>query len=406
MTWRRASLGWMGVCAGALVWAACTATSSDDDEKSSKSGAGAGSGEGGLEFTGSGGNGTGSSSGGACAGEDYTAEEQPLDMYIMLDQSGSMGTASGSGTYWSEVTGALSAFMAQPATAGIGVGIQYFPIETGLQCPLACFTDLDCGVMCGPCFGAVPQFNFPGFCLNAGASSCNVADYATPEVPIQVLPGAASAINASMAAHSPSGNTPTSAALDGAISYARSHASATPGHVVIAVLATDGDPTDCDTNLNNIQAIAANGLAGSPSILTFVIGVGSALQNLNAIAQAGGSGQAFIVDTSQNVEQQFLDALNQIKGSALGCTYAIPLPSSGQPDYDHVNVEFTPSGGSPQTIPFVGSQAACPGDGNGWYYDDPQSPTQIILCDGICQTVSGDDMGSIKIRLGCATVVN
>lgn len=404
MTLRSTSL-WMGAAAAALVWAACSASNSDDDE-SSESGSGAGSGQGGLDFTGSGGGDTGSSSGGACAGEDYTAEEQPLDMYIMLDQSGSMDGTTASGTRWSEVTGALSAFMAQPATAGIGVGIQYFPIETGLMCPLTCFSDIDCGSMCGPCFGALPQFNFPGFCMNAGSSSCDVMDYATPEVPIQVLPGVATAINTSMAAHGPSGNTPTSAALDGAISYARSWASATPGHVVIAVLATDGDPTDCDTDLNNIQAIAANGVAGTPSILTFVIGVGSSLQNLNAIAQAGGSGQAFIVDTNQNVEQQFLDALNQIKGSVLGCTYAIPLPTSGQPDYNQVNVEYTPSGGSPQTIPFVGSAAACPGDGNGWYYDDPQNPTQIILCDGICQTVSADDMGSIKIRLGCATLVN
>jgi hypothetical protein len=379
----------LAIAAG--VVGACSAIDNEDDSNSSAAGLnGSGNGSGGgLLTTGS----AGSSTGGACAGEDFTADELPLDMYIMLDQSGSMSDAN----KWGAVTSALTQFVQSSDTVGIGVGLGYFPIATGTQCPLQCLSNAECG-SCGPCFQPVPQI--PGFCMNAGGDSCDINDYATPEVPIAVLPGVANAIVGSMSGHGPSGGTPTSAAIDGAITYARAYAQATPQHVVIAVLATDGDPTSCDTNLGNIQAIAANGVNGSPSIMTFVIGVGGSLSNLNAIAQAGGSGSAFLVDTNSNVTQQFIDALNQIKGAALGCTYSIPVPTMGNPDYDSVNVYY-----NGQPIPKVAGASACPTNGNGWYYDDPTNPTKITLCDATCATVTGDDTATVSIKLNCPSIV-
>jgi hypothetical protein len=391
--------------AGAVlaVSAACSANSESDDDGASGSGANApGTGSGGGLTVGSaqGGNHTG----GGCAGDNYSAEEQPLDMYIMLDQSGSMSETVQSGSKWTAVTGALGQFVQLPDAAGIGVGLQYFPISSGPMCPLTCNSDPDCGP-CGPCLITVPQF--PGFCLNAGGDSCNVVDYATPEVPIAELPGVAGAIQSSMAAHTPSGNTPTAVALEGAIAYATSHGQANPNHVVIVVLATDGEPTSCDNNLPNIphlEAIAAAGVNGSPSILSFVIGVGN-VQNLDAIAAAGGTQSAFIVDTNQNVTQQFLDALNAIKGAALGCAYSIPVPTMGDPDYGSVNVEYTSGGGDTILIPKVPSAADCPANGDGWYYDDNAAPTKILLCDGTCAKIAADDKAQVEIVLGCESVI-
>ena len=40
---------------------------------------------------------------------------------------------------------------------------------------------------------------------------------------------------------------------------------------------------------------------------------------------------------------------------------------------------------------------------NGWTYDDPTNPTQVILHGTDCTTVKGDPKGSISIELGCAT---
>src|SRR5262249_46620595 len=134
--------------------------------------------------------------------------------------------------------------------------------------------------------------------------------------------------------------------------------------------------------------------------------VGSSLTNLNGIAQAGGTSQAYLVDTGGNAQQQFLDALNKIRGQALGCVYSIPLPEAGQIDYGKVNVQYTPGDGSPPVpLPKVSDKGSCPASGDAWYYDNDTAPTQIILCDTSCTKVSGDATAKIDILIGCGTVV-
>ena len=97
------------------------------------------------------------------------------------------------------------------------------------------------------------------------------------------------------------------------------------------------------------------GASGSPSVKTYVIGVLSAADimngadtNLQTIATSGGQGQAFIINsTNQNVEMQFVQAMNQIRSAKLACEYAVPPPpDGGMQDYTKVNVEFTPPGGN------------------------------------------------------------
>ena len=309
----------------------------------------------------SGGTGSGDDGGlqlnGACAYSTSKGQEKALDVYIMLDQSLSMA-----GPKWTGVTNAINSFVMQPLT-GVSVGIQYFALN---------------GI------------------------SCTDTDYATPEVEIAPLPGSATALTTSIAAHSPTSGTPTSAALQGAINHASAWATAHAGDVTAVVLATDGDPEECDTNLTNINAIAAAGWAASPKIATFVIGVGSSLSALNGIAAAGGTTSAFLVDTNANVNQQFLAAMNAIRNSA-SCTYQIPLPSSGTVDYTQVNVVFTPNGGQQLTIPNVANKLACPASGDGWYYDNPANPTAIILCETTCGSVQAS--GVVQITLGCDTVI-
>jgi hypothetical protein len=349
---------------------------------------------------------------GPCAAETTKAQQLPLDIYIMLDQSASMDDPAGSGsqTKWGAVTAAISSFLGQPDLTGISVGIQFFglPPGGGNQCSVYdCNTDADCGQGCGPCV----YDSYYGYSACAGAGSedsCNPADYANPSVEITALPGAKAQIDGAMAAHSPNTLTPTSAALQGAIDHAKSWAASNPDHAVIVILATDGEPTECDTDLGNIDAIAAAGASATPSkILTFVIGVGDSLSNLNGIAAAGGTSHAFLVDTSADVNSQFLAALNAIRGAALGCQYQIPVPQEGLPDYDKVNVQYTPGGGgAPALIPMVAAEANCPGSGLGWYYDNPAHPTQILLCPGICDMVKNDPAGQVDVLTGCTTVID
>ncbi len=396
-----------------------------------------------------------------CVGETQAGEGVPVDMFAMIDTSGSMdGDASGGGTKWSAVQSALIGFIDDPKSNGLGVGLQFFP-KPKAGVPAMCTSNAQCGTG-GPCFlkacfGAGLTQLFPcdsvadcpggaqcaawgicsadptlacrigspsdptcGTCTPQSSSicinrdSCEQADYRNPAVSIAALPGNATALKNAINAKMPDGATPTSASLQGAIGYAQTHAQANPNNAVFVLLVTDGVPTRCDTDINNIGQIASQGANGNPNVKTFVIGVfgpGDAMgtANANAIAQAGGTDTAYIVDPSAgNVSQQFFDALEKIRGQQLSCEFLIPKPPPGeQLNYNQVNVEFTNGQGGTTTIPFVGSAASCDAQNGGWYYDtDPlvSPPTKISLCPTSCGMVEADPAGAVDYKLGCGTV--
>ena len=305
-----------------------------------------------------------------CAAISHSAKLIPLDMYIMMDQSSSMADATGAGpTKWEAIAQAIDAFVKDPKSAGIGVGIQYFPLKFGTS-----------------------------------KGSCNASDYAKPEVAIAPLPANAQAITASVAKHGPTPSTPTFPALTGAVSYAQTYAAANPAHTVAVVLATDGEPTECaPLDIPSVAGVAAKGLTGPQKVLTFVIGVGTSLGNLDAIAKAGGSQKAFLVDAGGDVVQQFSTALAAIHGQALACAYEIPKPDSGLPtEFDKVNVQVTLGAAAPAVLPYVDSEANCDPQKGGWHYDDAKAPTQILLCAQSCGAVAGDAVAQVDVLLGCA----
>jgi hypothetical protein len=257
-------------------------------------------------------------------------------------------------------------------------------------------------------------FCIAGFCIGGGSPSgtvsCNAQDYSGPDVGIDFLPGVAPAIVTSLGQHSPGGNTPTYPALQGAYSYATIWANANPDRKTIVVLATDGDPMGCPNPPNDVPDIA-NQLVGpartqTPSLLTFVVGVGSSLGSLNQIAASGGTGQAFIVDTAgADPGAQFLAAMQAIQGSAaLGCEYGIPSPPTGSTDFTKVNVRFTPPNGSPTLLKKVADEASCTSASGGWHYDNNASPTKIILCSSSCTAIQSFSGAKVEVELGCASV--
>jgi hypothetical protein len=388
-------------------------------------------------------------------------------MFIMLDISGSMLDLTDSGTSkWDAVKSALEAFVQDERSAGLGVGIQYFPIQKP-DAPESCTSNAECGDS-GPCFlnlcwnydlGLVqcenddecgmfgPCLPFavcendesyvcnsvgdpcgedppgtdlgtcllvqPSFCMHT--SNCEVSVYEAPAVEIGTLPDAAPALLDSIGAQEPTGTTPTAPALTGAINAARNWAIAHPDHRVTTVLATDGLPTECDPiEITDVADIARAGKNGDPSVPTFVIGVFGpndidSQSNIDDIATAGGE-SAFIVDTSLDVTQQFLDALDAIRGARLACEFQIPTPDAGGTlNYNAVNVEFT-HGGTSELLFYVGSADACDPASGGWYYDnDPavSAPTKIVACPASCDAFTMDDLteASVQIALGCTTVV-
>jgi hypothetical protein len=355
-----------------------------------------------------------------CAGEITTATTNPLDIFIMLDQSASMSffpNQSSKDNKWQAVTKAIALFVRQPNFKDVSVGIQYFAQMTGTCRSLWCTSDGDCGPGCGPC---VPgeQGEHAGCTVFNGETSCNPDDYAKAEVPIAPLPGNTQAIIDSMSAHWPFSDTPTAPALQGALAFTSSWASAHPDHVVVTILATDGMPDSKGCEHNDIQTvadIAASAFMATPSIRTYAIGIGSSSDdvfspdaghwsdNLERIAVAGGTGKAFIV--KGNVVDPFVSALNRIRGTALGCAFLVP-DGMGKPlDLHQVNVRYTKGNTtSPMYIPKVGSSSNC-GALDGWYYDDERQPTRIVACPATCNELSDDFSGKVEIQVGCGTIV-
>ncbi|HEX7669120.1 MAG TPA: vWA domain-containing protein [Polyangiaceae bacterium] len=315
-----------------------------------------------------------------CAATVHEAEGIQLDMLIVMDGSGSMKDEVAGGAKWALLQAALDRFSNDPASAGIGVGVSYFGVPVGY----------DAGDL---------------------VVSCDVADYAVPAVAIATLPQNAPAIVASLAGYVPQGGTPTRPALAGGIEYANAWLARHGTHRMILVLATDGEPNDCESTVLAVSQVAADALAARPSVQTYVIGVGESLDNLDQIAAAGGTDHAYIVDTSSTTTERFVLALNSIRGeAALPCQYEIPVPDGATGrlvDFESVNVAYTESGdasrGTRAILLQVPNDRSCDTAGGGWYYDDPSAPTSILLCSSTCARVKADIRGRVDVLVGCKT---
>lgn len=109
----------------------------------------------------------------------------------------------------------------------------------------------------------------------------------------------------------------------------------------------------------------------------------------------------------QNFGPVFTDiANNVIQSSPLACDFAIPPPPAGQIfDLNKVNVQYAPAGQNPAAVLNVpGGLPACSAMG-GWYYDDPQNPSRVILCPATCETIQADTKAKIDVLFGCETMV-
>lgn len=359
----------------------CSGEKDPDDA----AGAGASAGKSGIDLDlggGRGGSGTSLSANGCdvmsddavCAAQAYEGEAIPLDIYIMFDQSGSMLNDVGGLTRLDAVERATTTFLRDQASAPISVGLGYF----GFQ-PI-------------------------------GQTSCQPDDYASPSVPVTLDH---EAVLRSLASREPIGETPTGAAIRGGCGYAKEWKSANPGHSVVMLLLTDGEPkapmtcstgTCCPTLADAVDA-ATECRSGDPGIQTYVLGVGPFLDNLQQIAQAGGTDHAYLIG-DQDVEQKVLQALNAIRGAAsIPCELKLPEAKGGAPlDYGLVNVAYQDSSCTLSTIYNVPNPTSCDAQLGGWYYDDPSAPSSIELCGASCDRVSAPG-GRLAFTVGCETEV-
>ena len=312
----------------------------------------------------------------ACANATADATLTPANLVIMYDRSGSMGDASSDPSFdprlkWNPVSTGMEAFFADPGSSNLNASLQFFPIGDTVD------------------------------------EVCSY-DYATPDVPLEPLARSsrfASAIDDTR----PQGGTPTLPAMQGAVAYAKMVAAQMPQDTTSVVLVTDGEPgilvdgsfqDGCPGNdIAHVAAVARDAFRGAPSIRTYVVGVGPALDALNAIAAGGGTGQAIMVDIQdpQKTTGLFQQALEQVRSQTLACDLEIPPAPEGQTlDRNQVNVVYA-SGGKYQVLSY---DAACTG-GVGWRYDG--TGQKIVLCSTTCGAVQSDRRGALKLAFGCDT---
>jgi hypothetical protein len=317
--------------------------------------------------------------GDTCLTQEAQAEKIPLDVFMVVDRSGSMGACDYGN--WMPTDDALRAFFNNPLSAGLSIGMNFFPAPDTVT--EECLEELFNPVQ-------VPE-----------------------TLPLLLLPDNVAQLEAALDALVPggctAGTTPMYAALYGTYAFAVPYQDNNPNRKVIVVLTSDGEPCCNTCPVEDIPTIAGLALsARGAGIFTYTIIIDPlAAPALNQIAAQGGTVQAY--DVSNDVSQ-FAQALDEIRAAALSCEYIIPETQgnedAGEPfDPLKVNVVYTPGGGQPTTIPQADNEADC-GSADGWYYDDPNTPTKIILCPHTCNDVQADQEAVVSLAFGCPTELN
>jgi hypothetical protein len=242
-----------------------------------------------------------------------------VDMFILMDQSGSMqdgfSSTATTPTKYQGAAGAIDAFTAEAASAKMSFALGFWPVPGAGTPPPTCMTNADCGPG-GTCFG--------GTCLaGTGGDSCVAADYQKPAVPFAPAGTSAGTIQSTLAAHTPNYSSTPPPGLQGSLDYVKQWATANPTHTVVLIAIADGAPNECTTTnlMSDLEPIAKSFATGTPKVLTYVIGLpnpgdtAATPTTWNAFAAAGGTGTAWLPTSQASV----LSALESIRGALNVC---------------------------------------------------------------------------------------
>lgn len=307
----------------------------------------------------------GSSSTGLCATATDMASLQKglVDLYFLVDVSGSMQDASTSDsqpsppipTRFDAEVRALRQFIGDPSNSGTGVGIGFFPIRTRDR-----------------------------------SKACDPASYLKPTVEVSALPDAAPTLLRAIDDQKPIyAGTPTMASLVAGVIHAKQWALTHSSRKTALVYVTDAQPTWCGVNntVANASLLVKQAFETPPSVSTYVLGVGPSREDLDAIAASGGTNRAYLLDSSSNDLRRFSDAFDQIAGQAHGCTFAVPNTCRGDNfDSEAANVQISEQEpAKPILVPRVLRAEYCAPDG--WFFDPGPKRQTVTLCKSTCDTL-------------------
>jgi hypothetical protein len=127
---------------------------------------------------------------------------------------------------------------------------------------------------------------------------------------------------------------------------------------------------------------------------------GAVFQDL--ATQNNGAGELCLQDF-QPVFDRLAEAIITNAGSEIACEWELPAPPDGQTfSVDLVQVNRTTEASGTVEFDRVASTADCGPDS--WHFDDPFNPTRILACPETCESMQGEDGGSIDIAFSCELV--
>ncbi len=293
----------------------------------------------------------------ACAERREEAELVPVNLLLTVDRSGSMDDGDPV-SKWTQVIEAVGGFLRDEGARDLSVALRIWPDPDG------CNSDACDAVACSQ-----PQ---------------------VPTAPLSDEEHRAEVIRA-LERTEPEGETPLSEVVAGAALWGIERSAREPNEAYAVALVTDGEPNGCIEDISDLETSARTvAAAGVP---LFAVGIeGSNADDMARLAAAGQTGQPYLVGET-DVAQGLLDALLDIRGQVLSCTFEIP-EGEGL-DLDLVRVEAVVDGES-TVIPRLSPTDEC--DGGGWFFD---AYGQIVLCPDSCAFVQGGEQVALEIAVGC-----
>jgi hypothetical protein len=313
----------------------------------------------------------------ACAKQTARATRKPVYLAFAFDVSGSMGKGDkpwhDRSLKWDPVTLATQSFFEDAKSDGFFASMTFFP---------------------------------------AGGDEddrCVATSYQTPDVEMQALPSTqfGTALT-KIGMEDWRGGTPTLAVVQGVFDQITESEKTKPGRYAL-VLVTDGYPQDCDDDA--IASVANVVQLKAAEIPTYVIGVTNppiadapdVTTNLAEIAKAGGTGDAYLIDTGNPAQTatDFKKTIDGIRSAAVACDLAIPAAPSGQTfDKKKVTVRYS-TAGSTSTLSYdPGCKSA-----STWHYDDANEPKEIVLCPETCKGLQSNDDSELAVDFECEQVI-
>jgi len=289
--------------------------------------------------------------GNVCAEQDFDIKFMPIRIMILQDMSSSM--SEGTPTKWNQAKGALT-----PLLDTWGNDIEF----------------------------GFDRFPNNGYC---GVAAGVIMDCAANN---------ASNIKTRINSISPNGNTPLYCALNQFTDTSYAPNLTSKDALGYILLVSDG-AGNCGLNCSGSGNESAQQLAQvtgqllTMGIKTYVIGFGTGVsaQQLNAIAQAGGTGSSTYINAQNQADLQ--KAFQDIAAAVVSCTYEIKAPAATA-DPNNVNFYFDGN--------VVGYDDQC-AQGTGWTWTD-NTHTRVEFCDKACAKLKTGDVKKISAKFGCPTI--